>query len=500
MRYKKIRLLLFVLMITILITSCNNGVISDIEGGNGSSNITTEDYLLEIDKSPEDGFHWTYYLYIPEGVDIEEPTRLLVETNNPHRSDDISDFEEAAEMEAKYSHYAHNLNIPILVPAFPNFDTVQPGYDCRHYISLCEVALTTDTEEVKRLDKQLLSMIDDAQNMLKNNSNSELNQIELKEKIFINGDSTSGSFANRFTKIHPNRVRALATGAQDFVLLPFNSLNGENFDYPSGINDLYDYIGEDFDLDAYKEVAKFYTAGALEGTLNEFSGSIGAPEQREAVRNVFGTGLETRWENVENEYERHNIPVQMEIYNATSHEIREEMMSDRLQFFEANLGDERVMDINTHQYAEDDLKGDIEQINQVTIKEAFWAFDSELPDKYIKFVEESQFSKDIIFITDEGFCCETQLADFILRSGFSVNLVPEDTNAETIELKKLDINQGIYRRIDLFDEVNYFHGIFVSPLENEAYFDKSIRYKVKIEQELEEYYNMPSEIYLEPIE
>lgn len=75
------------------------------------------------------------------------------------------------------------------------------------------------------------------------------------------------------------------------IILPFENLGGEEFNYPSGVNDLRDYTGESFDLDAYKEVAKFYTAGSLEGTLNEFSGSLKDPEQREAVRNVFGTGL-----------------------------------------------------------------------------------------------------------------------------------------------------------------------------------------------------------------
>ena len=462
-------------------------------------NLTGEEYIFEIDKNPDDGFHWEYYLYIPEGANFNEPTRLLVESNNPKRSDDRSVHKNDARERAKYNHYAHALDIPVLVPAFPRFENAPPNYEEVSYISLCERALAEDYEEAKRLDKQVIEMINDAQDFLKNHADPDLSKLEFKEGLFLTGDSASGTFANRFTKLHPERVRAVATGAQDHVVFPFDRLHGETFNYPAGINDLNNYTGEDFDLDAYREVAKFYTAGALEGTLNEFAGSIREPAQREAIRNAFGTGLETRWENMKEEYEMHDIPVQMVIYNATSHEIRDEMLDDRVEFFRANLGEEPVMDIDTHQYAEDDFVEDFERFDKVNIKEIYWSQDPELPAEHQEFLEYIGYDggdpDQIIFVTEEGFSSETQFVDFIFRTGFSFELTSEDPNVDDIELTKTDLDQGIYRVIYMIDGTEKFYGISISLLYNEAHYNHSAKYEVEIGSEVEEYFEVPDDLF-----
>jgi len=492
---------MLIILLSFTFVSCDTRTTTDLNG-NEENNITTEDYLFEMDKSPDDGFYWEYYLYIPEGVNLNEPTRLLVEAPSPKNSDDRSDHKAEAEVTARYNLYAHSLDIPVLVPAFANFENPPSEYDYPgDHMVLCEKTLTESYEEVKRLDKQVLEMIDDAQAFLNNHSDSNLSNLEFEERLFLTGGSGTGTFANRFTKLHPERVRALVTGAQDHIILPFDRLHGENFDYPAGINDFEDYTGEEFDIESYREVAKFYTAGALEGTLNEFSGSIREPAQREAIRNAFGTGLETRWDNVKEEYENHDIPVQMVIYNATSHEIRSEMIEDKVAFFRANMGEEPVMDIDTHQYAEDDFKEDFDRFEKVNIKDIHWSQDPELPQEHQEFWEyDGGEEHQIILVTEEGFSSETQFVDFIFRTGFSIKLTSEDPNVDDIKLTKTDLDQGIYRVIDMINGVEKFYGISISLLYNEAHYNHSARYEFEMDSEVEEYFEVPDDLYLEPIE
>ena len=496
-RNKKHILMVFVLSLLIFLSGCDSGVLSDTEDSiDADQNVTEDDYIIKVAESPEDGFHWPYYIYIPEETVINEPTRLIVESNNPMRSNDMSDHEDRAYETARYNPYSNALNIPIIVPAFPRFEEFPEGYEPGYYIALDEDALASETEVLERLDKQLINMIDHVQDHLAEKSNSELNELDLKERIFITGDSASGSFANRFTKLHPERVRAITTGAQDYIILPFENIGTEEFNYPSGVNDFRDYTGENFDLDAYKEVAKFYTAGILEGTLNEFAGSLKDPEQREAVRNVFGTGLLERWDNVEDEYNNYNIPVQFKIYNATSHEIRHDMIEDRINFFEANLGDELVEEINTHQYAEDDFAIDFERIEEVTIKDVYWGKDPNIPQHYKDFFQyDGGGIGSIVFVTEEGFGYETQLVDFILNAGFPFTL--ESDQAQDVELDKTDVSQGIYRLIHSVENTDVFKGIYLDFLHDEL--DHSAMYELILDSP-NEAFNMPDEVILKPIE
>lgn len=491
------KILILTLIISLLFLGLNNGALATFEDLLvGYDNKTFEDYLFEVDKSPEDGFHWPYYIYIPEETVVDEPIRLIVESNNPHRSNDMSDHEDSAKETAKYNPYSHALNIPIIVPAFPRFEEFPEGYDHGYYIALDEDALASETEEIKRLDEQLLNMIDHAQEYLAQQSNSKISELDFKDRIFITGDSASGSFANRFTKLHPEKVRAITTGAQDYVILPFESYEGEEFNYPSGVNDLGDYTGKNFDLNAYKEVAKFYTAGILEGILNEFSGSLKDPEQRQVIRNVFGTGLIDHWTKVKEVYDNNNIPVQFQIYNATSHEIREEMIDDRIEFFKANLGDELVEEINTHQYAEDDFVVDFDRIEEVTIKDAFWSQDPNIPQHYKDYFQyDGGDHASIVFVTEEGFCCETQLVDFIFKAGFPFTL--KSDKIQDIDLKETDVSQGLYRLIDMVEGEDSFKGIYLDIHENN--YDRSIEYEVILDSQNESY-NMNEKVILEPID
>lgn len=83
----------------------------------------------------------------------------------------------------------------------------------------------------KRLDLQVLNMFKDARKQLKKQG------ISTKKKILVAGASASGSFAWRFTILHPGYVLACFAAAQHYPTLPLQEFNGEKLIYPIGVAD-----------------------------------------------------------------------------------------------------------------------------------------------------------------------------------------------------------------------------------------------------------------------
>lgn len=65
--------------------------------------------------------------------------------------------------------------------------------------------LITEMEDIKRLDLQLISMIDDAIGRLKQK------EIILEDKVVMAGFSASGMFVNRFSILHPDSMQKQST-------------------------------------------------------------------------------------------------------------------------------------------------------------------------------------------------------------------------------------------------------------------------------------------------
>lgn len=88
-------------------------------------------------------------------------------------------------------------NYSLLIPVFPRLQKYEDFY--MH--ALDRDALTTEIEGLKRIDRQLISMIDDARERMKQKG------LVLNEKVLMAGFSASGMFVNRLLK---------TAGAQSF--------------------------------------------------------------------------------------------------------------------------------------------------------------------------------------------------------------------------------------------------------------------------------------------
>lgn len=344
---KKFTIFILILLLIVGITGCDlfNDILSDVN----DKNDTIEEELMQVEKDPDEGFYWDYYLYIPETVsadsDFDYTNYMLVEPiSTPERSDDIEYFEEKAKNTAKSNYQARELGIPVLVPVFPWPETID-GEDNPHLThQLDRSTMETDIEEYERIDKQLVAMIDHAQNIL------EKKDIILQKEVFMYGFSSSGVFTNKFTAMHPDRVQVAAPGGISEPIIPREEMNGNNLYYSVGFYD-FEVAGYNIDWEAYRDTPQYIFRGADDGhdallTLDEVDGELSGSDLYEEVMDTEFAGegedegaeiIMKRIEDVAEIYKEENIPVQTEFYEGAGHEITQEMEEDVVDFFKNNV-------------------------------------------------------------------------------------------------------------------------------------------------------------------
>lgn len=174
-----------------------------------------------IDSRPEAGFEYPYYLHVPDAYAGERP--ILVEPTNTGRpSDEFADHREAAERHARGGvgrRIADELGVRSLHPVFPR--PVSDPVDWTHSIhQLCARTMRIEAGPLRRVDRQLLAMIDDARERLADGRH------RIPEAVVLTGFSASGAFANRFSVLHPERVAAVSAGGiNGIVTLPIAELD-----------------------------------------------------------------------------------------------------------------------------------------------------------------------------------------------------------------------------------------------------------------------------------
>ena len=293
-----------------------------------------------------DGFAFPYYLFVPQGIDPSKPVHLLVEPCNTGKTtDNFKSHDRKAKTLTKTSHatkIARELKIPLLVPVFP-----RPGGDrWRIYThSLDRDTLLVKEGELRRIDLQLIKMITHAQRLLRHNN------LKVNEKVFMNGFSASGTFANRFAILHPTVVRAVATGGVNGIpTFPTDRWNDTTLRYPVGIADLKEIADVEFDETAYKRVSQYIYMGALDDNDTiPYRDAFDAVDAK-LVESLIGTEMmPDRWRVSQLIYKALDIPAQFVTYENTRHEIKPRMIADIVAFFKANSENE-VVEIIPHQY------------------------------------------------------------------------------------------------------------------------------------------------------
>lgn len=297
--------------------------------------IIEGDEMLTIAGEPDRGFHWPYYLYIPSSaLSVSRDNQsiyLLVEPNNTgYSTDNQSVHEAAAKKLAKWrSGFARDLQVTLLVPAFPRPKKYHEVYT--H--ALDKKTIATDIPELKRLDLQLVSMIEDAREKLISRG------IKTEDKILLMGFSASGMFVNRLAILHPELVQAAAIGAPGgWPTVPTEAFRGMDLEYPLGTYNIEQLVGKKFDVEAFRAVPLYFYVGENDPKTND---CVPPPEymgkdERFVYVDMGITPIE-RWPVAEEIYISVGCNSQFVTYMGVGHVITNEMLRDIKAFFLENM-------------------------------------------------------------------------------------------------------------------------------------------------------------------
>lgn len=287
--------------------------------------------LLFIEPNETDAFQFPYFLFIPNGVTENEKTFVIVEPNNSgFADDDLHKHIEKAERTATIDYYlgnyvARKLNCPLVVPVFPRSKTNWKIYT--HALDR-DVMLQKELP-LQRIDLQLIEMFKHAQTILKDKN------ISSHDQFLLTGFSASGTFANRFTLLHPDWVCAVAAGGLNgLLMLPEDKLEQKTLNYPIGTNDIEKLTGSAFQKDRFLKTPQFYFMGQLDDNdAVPYDDAFSQPE-REQILNLLGEEmLPERWKKCNHLYKELKVNADIRLYEGIGHKHPEEIKNDVVQFF-----------------------------------------------------------------------------------------------------------------------------------------------------------------------
>jgi hypothetical protein len=296
-------------------------------------------YFLQtkhFNADPLHGFYADFYLYISPAArrsasEAKEVTILIQPNNSGINSDDPNVHRRDAWMTGfERRRIADELGVILLVPAF-----IRPGEDWQIYThALDRDSLTTERTDLKRIDLQLIAMIDYAR--------TELNKegLQVDEKILIQGFSASGMFANRFTILHPDRVKAASVGSPGgWPIAPITNYNGQPLNYPAGIADLESLTGTSFRTKIYNAVPQLIYMGSQDENDSLDFDDGWDPAEAQVVNELFGTDPISRWEAAESIYRSAGTNAQFLMIDGIGHD-RKALQNYSTEFFKKILNNE----------------------------------------------------------------------------------------------------------------------------------------------------------------
>lgn len=283
--------------------------------------------------SPTDGYYADFYLYISsealrtahEGREVT----VLVQPNNSGINSDDPKIHRRDAWWTGFERYriANELGVVLLVPAF-----IRPGEDW-HILThaLDRDSLTTERADLKRIDLQLIAMIEHARTELAEDG------IQTDEKILIQGFSASGMFANRFTVLHPDLVKAATIGSPGgWPIAPIPNFNGEQLPYPAGVADLELLTGIPFDSEAYNAIPQLIYMGS-EDDNDSLDFSDGWDEADALlIDELFGDDPISRWDDIEKIYQEAGTNTQFLLIEGVGHD-RKALQVYSTEFFKEVL-------------------------------------------------------------------------------------------------------------------------------------------------------------------
>jgi hypothetical protein len=177
-------------------------------------------------------------------------------------------------------------------------------------------------------------MVDDAKERLFTSLHPPSQPVNVENKFLMMGFSASGMFTNRFTLLHPERVRAAAIGSPGgWPLAPLGEWSGVNLGYPIGVWDVKELVGKEFDIESVKSIPLYFYMGDQD-TNDSVPYRDGYDEEdAQLIFQYFGDTPVKRWPIAENMYKSVGCASRFVLYPGVGHTITNQMVNDVKTFF-----------------------------------------------------------------------------------------------------------------------------------------------------------------------
>jgi hypothetical protein len=304
----------------------------DLNRDNMRKFIKLSEKVYKFSPWPQAGYNYDYYLYLPSSVpDSAAGNKLLAISiaSGGEQGRGVEYYSEWARRVVMNGNWetriADALGTILLYPAFDR------PKDSSH-ASLTVAAVNARNMRHSRLDLQFLAMIDDALSFLQTEKG-----ISLDKDILLAGHSMSGSFASRFTLMHPERVFASAYGGMSCMhILPYSKdlVSGSQLIYPTGAAGIESISGKAFNRSLYLSIPKFYFEGAKDsGDVSQYGGLFPA-EMKPWLDSRIGKDLAKRWSRYQELLEGSHQAIVLNRYPDLGHNLKPE---DVAEFFIRHL-------------------------------------------------------------------------------------------------------------------------------------------------------------------
>lgn len=183
-----------------------------------------------------------FLLIIPKN--IENNSTLIMESNNLETNNKKELFKQGIET-AKHLLELSKSKSPILLPILPS---EKEGPYWQQLSSEC-------FKKDKNIHLKIMQTIEKSKAIIKEKRN-----IEINDKIFLNGYSSSGVFAQRLALIYPDIIDTACIGGASGSIPIIDS----RIDYPIGIGNYEKIFQKAFNKEEYKKINFEYYVGSLE--------------------------------------------------------------------------------------------------------------------------------------------------------------------------------------------------------------------------------------------
>jgi len=322
--------------------------------------------IIRVPAMPEKGFNFPYYIRIPstnyknQNDNLNEKRYIIMDTANSGPSSlDGTEYwvKETLKNQSQLTvQVAEQMWTPMIMPTTPR-SHVCYGYgsdpNCidehsfdRDIVRLDKLLSENHGKEIEygyqskgliaqdylNYDKQLIAMFEHAAQYL--NSYNQNVQID---KMILTGYSSGGTFSDRFTMLHPERVKAVASGATlDDMVMPVTSHKGQTLVFPVGISDYKQITGKNFDINAINKVAKLIYMGKSDNNVTLPYTDAFSEEERQSIIKAFSENTLERAYSMMNLYHESGGEAMFILDKDIEHGVSNEMAQYQLEFLLAN--------------------------------------------------------------------------------------------------------------------------------------------------------------------